>query len=726
MSLMLRITLILVALTSASLLIILSVSTAHKSQFDDEYAWLVVANIAVTVIMAIVTLMIIKRAWLRYKNAVFGSKLMVRLSLAFAVIGIVPVTLVFVVSNQFLAKTIDTWFSKSVDVALDSGYALGRATLDAIKTEVDSQTRQVAFELGDIPKLELPEVLEAMTNNNGDAEITVLNEVGVILAVKGLGKELVPDLPSKNMLDRLKASGSLVQIESPSNDPQNSLQVRALAYSNSFRSGDEGLIVQWIEPIPKRLVKDLEALNRGFNDYEQLLLGKKGISQIYSVTLIFTMLLSVLGALLVSVLLSSWLVGPLRSLERATKSVAIGDFRPLKRDKLNHELNDLLVSFNEMMIKLKTAQTVALESTLQLKASSRFFEQVLAHLTTGVIVFDQDWNLEQFNSSAQLILGCDLVKNLEKSIREITVFSELNFNEIIKQPPQRLQRIDSLREDGTELNLIFTAFLLADTEFDDKQRVILVFDDVTALLAAQKSQAWADMARGLAHEIKNPLTPIQLSAERLQKKLSGHLKKNEENILFKSTQTIVSQVSSLKAMIDEFQNYARLPTAQPIKLRLDKVLTEILPLYSSELRITFTNLCEENKALVKVDRDQLMQVVHNLIQNAQDAIGGNPKGEIKIICKFIELGSKNKVRLQIEDNGPGIQEDLLTKVFEPYTTTKSKGTGLGLAIVKKIVEENDAEISLFNKKNNRGQPVGAVATIDFINYFFKENEITYG
>tara|TARA_E500000331_G_scaffold358423_1_gene425139 strand:+ start:1939 stop:4110 length:2172 start_codon:yes stop_codon:yes gene_type:complete len=723
---MLRITLILVALTSASLLIILSVSTAHKSQFDDEYAWLVVANIAVTVIMAIVTLMIIKRAWLRYKNAVFGSKLMVRLSLAFAVIGIVPVTLVFVVSNQFLAKTIDTWFSKSVDVALDSGYALGRATLDAIKTEVDSQTRQVAFELGDIPKLELPEVLEAMTNNNGDAEITVLNEVGVILAVKGLGKELVPDLPSKNMLDRLKASGSLVQIESPSNDPQNSLQVRALAYSNSFRSGDEGLIVQWIEPIPKRLVKDLEALNRGFNDYEQLLLGKKGISQIYSVTLIFTMLLSVLGALLVSVLLSSWLVGPLRSLERATKSVAIGDFRPLKRDKLNHELNDLLVSFNEMMIKLKTAQTVALESTLQLKASSRFFEQVLAHLTTGVIVFDQDWNLEQFNSSAQLILGCDLVKNLEKSIREITVFSELNFNEIIKQPPQRLQRIDSLREDGTELNLIFTAFLLADTEFDDKQRVILVFDDVTALLAAQKSQAWADMARGLAHEIKNPLTPIQLSAERLQKKLSGHLKKNEENILFKSTQTIVSQVSSLKAMIDEFQNYARLPTAQPIKLRLDKVLTEILPLYSSELRITFTNLCEENKALVKVDRDQLMQVVHNLIQNAQDAIGGNPKGEIKIICKFIELGSKNKVRLQIEDNGPGIQEDLLTKVFEPYTTTKSKGTGLGLAIVKKIVEENDAEISLFNKKNNRGQPVGAVATIDFINYFFKENEITYG
>jgi nitrogen fixation/metabolism regulation signal transduction histidine kinase len=720
MSLVLRITLILVVLTSASLLIILSVSTAHTSQFDDEYAWLVIANVVVTALMALVTLIIMKGAWRRYKKAVFGSKLMVRLSIAFAVIGIVPVALVFVVSNQFLARTIDTWFSKSVDVALDSGYALGRATLDAIKTEVDSQTREVAFNLGNVPKSELPEILDAMTNNNSQAEITVLNELGDILAVKGLGKELVPDLPTQVMLDRLNAAGSVVQIESPSNDPQNSLQVRALAHSNSFRSGDEGLIVQWIEPIPKRLVKDLEALNKGFNDYEQLLLGKKGISQIYNVTLIFTMLLSVLGALLASVLLSSWLVGPLRSLEKATKAVAIGDFRPLKKDKLNHELNDLLASFNEMMIKLNTAQSVALESTLQLKASSRFFEQVLAHLTTGVIVFDQDSNLEQFNSSAQSILGCDLVNNLEQSIKEITVFADLNFNEIVKQPPQKPQRIDSIREDGSELSLIFTAFLLSDTDFDDKHRVILVFDDVTALLAAQKSQAWADMARGLAHEIKNPLTPIQLSAERLQKKLSGHLNESEENVLFKSTQMIVSQVSALKTMIDEFQNYARLPSAQPIKVLLDEVLSEILPLYSSEIRISFVNLCEKNKALVKVDRDQLVQVVHNLIQNAQDAIGNNSKGEIKIICKLIESNSKNKVRLLVEDNGLGIQEDILPKVFEPYITTKSKGTGLGLAIVKKIVEENEAEITLSNKRDNRGQPIGAVATIDFTNYFLKK------
>ena len=189
---------------------------------------------------------------------------------------------------------------------------------------------------------------------------------------------------------------------------------------------------------------------------------------------------------------------------------------------------------------------------------------------------------------------------------------------------------------------------------------------------------------------------------------------------------IVSQVSALKAMIDEFQNYARLPTAQPINVFLDEVLMEILPLYSSEFRIDFINLCEKNQALVKVDRDQLVQVVHNLIQNAQDAIENNPDGEIKIVCKLIKLNSTSKVRLSIEDNGSGIKEDLLPKVFEPYITTKSKGTGLGLAIVKKIVEENEAEITLMNKVNKRGQPIGAVATIDFNNYFFKENEVIYG
>ncbi|OUW04223.1 MAG: hypothetical protein CBD16_02595, partial [Betaproteobacteria bacterium TMED156] len=467
------------------------------------------------------------------------------------------------------------------------------------------------------------------------------------------------------------------------------------------------------EPIPKRLVKDLEALNKGFNDYEQLLLGKKGISQIYNVTLFFTLLLSILGALLASVFLSSWLVGPLRSLEKATKAVAIGDFRPLKKDKLNHELNDLLASFNEMMNKINTAQNIASESARKLKESSRFFEQLLAHLTTGVMVFDQDWNLEQFNSSAQSILGCNLVDNLEKPIKKIKTFSNQNFNEVIKQTPLIPQRIDSRKEDGTELSLVISVFILSESGHDEKNRIILVFDDVTALLAAQKSQAWADMARGLAHEIKNPLTPIQLSAERLQNKISGHLGEENENILNKSTQMIITQVSALKTMIDEFQNYARLPSAQPTLVKLDKLLAATLQFYSSEVRIKFLNLSKNCDLKIKVDRDQLVQVVHNLIQNAQDAIGDASNGEIKVTCKSIKENSINKIRFSVEDNGVGIPDNLLSKVFEPYITTKSKGTGLGLAIVKKIVEENNSEISLVNKRNKKGHVMGAIATIDF-------------
>ena len=419
MSLTLRGILILVSVASALLIVLLSISSANTNQLGKEYNYLIIANICLVIMLILVTLAVVRRAWLRYKQRVFGSKLMVRLAVAFAIIGILPVFMVFTVSNQFLAKTIDTWFSNSVDVALDSGFALGRATLDAIKSDVISQTKQIALKIEEEPNNDISSIVNQYASSNNFSEITVFNEAGSILVVQGLGKSLAPDIPSSALLNRLEAAGSLVQIETPVGK-DSALQVRALVLTKVIGNLEEDLIIQWIEPLPELLVRDLEALNKGFNDYEQLLLGKEGIGQIYNVTLIFTLLLAVLGSLIASVLLSSWMVNPLRSLEKATKGVALGDFRPLKTDKFNHELNDLVASFNQMMVKLNVAQTEALESARQLKISSRFFEQVLAHLTSGVMVFDKDWNLEQFNSSAQKILGCNLVHNLEKSIEKIS------------------------------------------------------------------------------------------------------------------------------------------------------------------------------------------------------------------------------------------------------------------------------------------------------------------
>ena len=652
--------------------------------------------------MIILTGLLVRRAWLRYKKGAFGSKLIIRLAFTFAIIAIVPVTLVFFVSNQFLAKTINTWFSQSVNTALDSGYGLGRATLDAIKTDVVSQTKQVATQIETGSRLDLLQTLEIFASKNQSAEISVFSSEGAILAVEGSAKELVPDVPSSALINRLKASGALVQIESPIKK-QDVLQVRALVLSEYLIDWEDELIIQWIEPIPEVLVKDIEALNKGFNDYEQLLLGKEGISKMYSVTLVFTLLLTVSGALIASILLSGWLVGPLRSLEKATKVVGLGDFRPLKTDKLNHELNDLLLSFNDMMTKLSAAQAAALDSERQLKTSSRFFEQILAGLTTGVMVFDKDWHLEQFNSSAQKILGLSLVNYLECSIDKIPIISEkkINFGDSFKQNNEHQQRVDAFRKDGSKLSLIITAFLLPNVEFDDDNRIILVFDDVSVLLEAQKSQAWADMARGLAHEIKNPLTPIILSAERLNKRLSGKLTTDEEAVLEKSTKMIVDQAVSLKTMVNEFQQYARLPKARPINMDLDKVLREFLQMYSGDKRIKY-----EKESLgtlfFKFDKDQMLQVLHNLLQNAQDAISNQSAGIIKIKASTSNDEKKEQIVLSIEDNGPGIREEILSKVFDPYTTTKAKGTGLGLPIVKKIIQENKAGITLNNKNQGNG------------------------
>ena len=714
MSFILRATLFVVGAVSLSLLVLLSLSSSYSPTVDINYGWLINANIFLSFLLIVLTLSLVRKAWLRYKRKAFGSRLIIRLVVTFAIVAIIPVTLVFIVSNQFLAKTIDTWFSESVDTALDSGYGLGRATLDAIKSDVVFQTKQVASSIEAEQEANLLSVLEGFASNNSSAEIAVFSSKGTILALEGAGKELIPDFPSSALINRLRAVGSIVQIESPV-EKQDVLQVRALVLSNYLIEWDDMLVVQWIEPIPEVLVKDLEALNKGFNDYEQLLLGKEGISKMYNVTLIFTFLLAVSGALIASILLSGWLIGPLKSLERATRVVRLGDFRPLKTDKLNHELNDLLSSFNEMMLKLSAAQAAALDSERQLKSSSRFFEQILAHLTTGVMVFDKSWRLEQFNSSAQKILGFPLLSYLELPLEKIPVISEQKsfFEKSSPKNSEFQHRVDVVRADGSKISLKMATFSLPNVEFDNDNRIILVFDDITALLDAQRSQLWTDMARGLAHEIKNPLTPIMLSAERLNKRLTGKLEAEEESILVKSTNMIVDQASSLKTMVDEFQQYARLPSARPVRLNINALLNEFLQMYSGDPRIKYHSPDDTNSLFLEFDKDQMLQVLHNLLQNAQDAINGKENGFICIKICTTNIKGTDRLQLCIEDNGPGITSDVLSRVFDPYTTTKAKGTGLGLAIVKKIIKENKAEISLTNRKNVKSKNTGVIVTLLF-------------
>ena len=683
-------------------LFLLATASGNSTLFADQYPLLLVLNGAVVLMMTglvVYQLLTLRR---KLKSGVFGAKLTLRLVMLFALMAVLPGALIYGVSVQFLARSIDSWFEVRVDKALEGGINLGRGALDGLLRDLTTQADAMAIELSARPAAEVPAALNLVRSIVGAQEAMLFGNRGKPLARSG-GEPpgLLPELPGPAAQQELRLHGAYSAIEAI---PDKGLYLRVLVPVPS--GSDAPRVLQLLQLVPAPLARDAEAVQTGYREYQELMLSRRGLKRLYGVTLTLTLLLSLLSAAGLAFVLSDRLSAPLGVLVEGTRAVASGDFSQRAAVDSRDELGVLTQSFNAMTLQLAEARAQAERHQAALAQAKAYLESVLANLSAGVLAFDEELNLRAANRSAGDLLGVSIAPLIGVAVarwsgpgaglaelgRQIAAAFERAGGE------EWEQQVERPLHGRTQL------LLLRGTRLPQGSAAgsVVVFDDITHLAEAQRAAAWAEVARRLAHEIRNPLTPIQLSAERLQMKLAGKLAESDAEVLTRSTQTIVNQVAALKNMVDAFSQYARTPEPTIRELDLNALTREVLTLYEPSLGGAVRLEPAAGLPPLLGDAAQLRQVIHNLLQNTQDALAGTR--EPRIVVASDTAGEM--VRLTVTDNGCGFPETVIRRAFEPYVTTKPKGTGLGLAVVKKIVEEHGGTATIANVP-----PRGACVTI---------------
>ena len=683
-------------------LFLLATASGNSTLFADQYTLLLVLNGAVVLMMTglvVYQLLTLRR---KLKSGVFGAKLTLRLVMLFALMAVLPGALIYGVSVQFLARSIDSWFEVRVDKALEGGINLGRGALDGLLRDLTAQADAMAIELSARPAAEVPAALNLVRSIVGAQEAMLFGNRGKPLARSG-GEPpgLLPELPGPAAQQELRLHGAYSAIEAI---PDKGLYLRVLVPVPS--GGDAPRVLQLLQLVPAPLARDAEAVQTGYREYQELMLSRRGLKRLYGVTLTLTLLLSLLSAAGLAFVLSDRLSAPLGVLVEGTRAVASGDFSQRAAVDSRDELGALTQSFNAMTLQLAEARAQAERHQAALAQAKAYLESVLANLSAGVLAFDEELNLRAANRSAGDLLGVSIAPLIGVAVARWSG-PGAGLAELGRQIVAAFERAGGAEwEQQVErpLHGRTQLLLLRGTRLPQGSAAgsVVVFDDITHLAEAQRAAAWAEVARRLAHEIRNPLTPIQLSAERLQMKLAGKLAESDAEVLTRSTQTIVNQVAALKNMVDAFSQYARTPEPTIRELDLNALTREVLTLYEPSLGGAVRLELAAGLPPLLGDAAQLRQVIHNLLQNTQDALAGTREPRVVIASDT----AGEMVRLTVTDNGCGFPETVIRRAFEPYVTTKPKGTGLGLAIVKKIVEEHGGSATIANVP-----PRGACVTI---------------
>jgi nitrogen fixation/metabolism regulation signal transduction histidine kinase len=691
---------------SAIALFLLATATANTALFAQGYDNLLILNGALIALLMLVVGWQLWRLRRNLKAGVFGSRLAVRLVLLFSLVAVLPGALVYAVSVQFIGRSIESWFDVRVDRALEGGLNLGRNALDYLLKETKNKATQIAVTLGDNSG-NLAATLTRAAEQTNAYEASVFSPGGSVLAIAGTGgSRATPEAPPAAAVRLARLQQPYAKIDQ---GPDGGLVLRAVVPVNTEDSLNPLKLLQIVEPVPKPLALDAERVQAGVRDYQELSFARTALKRLYALTLTLTLLLALTSALGLAVVLSERFASPLGLLAEGTRAVAQGDFTRRQPVVSRDELGVLTESFNTMTAQLAEAQGKAEESRRATETTRAYLESILGNLSAGVLVFDERHRLRTVNPSAAVILQQPLAElaglplaDWGKRLPAMAPFAELVSEGFRVSREGQWQKEAELAVANLSRTLLMRGTRLPGTTTTGGY--VVVFDDVSELVQAQRDAAWAEVARRLAHEIKNPLTPIQLSAERLAMKLAPKLEGADQEALRRGTQTIVTQVGAMKHMVDDFAIYARQPRpGQMQQVDLAGLLLDVLALYDNLGPHVALSL-PDTPLLIQGEPTRLRQVFHNLLSNAIDAQADLP--EPRFVISLAATGGE--ALLVFEDGGPGFAADVLSHSFEPYVTSKAKGTGLGLAIVKKIVDEHGGRVVLANAE--RG---GARVTLVF-------------
>jgi nitrogen fixation/metabolism regulation signal transduction histidine kinase len=681
-------------------LYLLGTAARNSASFDRWLPWILVINITGLATLVFLLARKLLNLMREYRQGAPGSRFKARTVVLFSALAVAPVLLVYYFSLQFLNRGIDSWFELEVSQGLKDTRELSRAALDVRVREFLQNTEAVAHNLSGTPDLDVVTTLDRERRTSGAAEFTIVGPQSQILATSSdRPMDAIPAAATNQMMLQVRRGRPYVSLDT---DSVGVYVIHAAAPLES--NGSSARVLLAVYPVQQRLSELADTVQRSYSQYANLVQLRKPLKSTFVLILTFIVLLSWIAAVYGAFFAAQRLVKPVQDLIAGTQAVARGDYDTKLPLPSRDELGFLVVSFNDMTGRLGRAREETRRSQQTVEAERASLAVILARLSTGVVSLEPDLTMRTANQAASSILNVDLEAAIGQPFAAAISEGEL-FQQFLGAVKQRLDAGDLNWREQLELQseagrcVLMCACTALPSDSGGAPGVVLVFDDITTLLQAQRDAAWGEVARRLAHEIKNPLTPIQLSAERMRRKFLGSMNAQDAQILERATHTIVAQVDAMKQMVNAFSEYARAPDMHVSHFDINQLIVEVVDLYRAQATAADIKLdLDADLPHIWADRVRIRQILNNLITNSFEALEGRPGARIDIETRTGLDGGTPIAAIQVVDNGPGFQRELIGTVFDPYVTSKPKGTGLGLAIVKKIVEEHGGRIEADNRR----------------------------